>query len=1173
MFKQFKYLFLLINLILLFTPYGASYGQYFLYSDAPLNLEVSFSRHSLEASAKTTFFNALTIRNKSNRSETLTLNFTVPQGWNVIGPEKIELNIAPFDSLIVPLRVSVGSSVRGDIGYSVIASISDSRGNTIKNEYCFVKIPRVSNLTIRFPARMSYLDPTSYTSDLPVNISNKGNRDENVNIVLDGNHTIGIGQRNLSQVSLDLLVPPYTDTTITFPIRLNEQETYGRNMFGVKSFVTTIDTNFIATLWFRKLDSKFDNYIAASDKPLVIELIGRGLLEADRKPGVALKVEGRTLFPGKSEVYYYYQNYSSKSSEDFYKNTRMYVGGVVGPIKLEIGDNYRSLHSNVRGRGAYASYNTPKLFVEALANTNERANVNNQGGAVTYYFQPRNYFKAGTTFSRGGVYNIDSKIGFLGTGFSFNTHRISALASYNLLQREINGQNNHNEFGLELNYLSKVNAFNNSLSLRYGSPFYYGLNSGRLNLVARTRWQVNPKDRLIATYRENWNQRSLFENNFVTMTNKTIARNGTIEYNHIFSPSVQVFTGPGISYLEMSGLQQFIDNQIFSSVNYIINSGLRLQSETGATTISPRVEISRSQIINNPYYENGARSGKWFGYQYFSLNIRSRSFNILSFYTSGPKSVFEQIYYARNSRQNRKLQFMPSFDTYVYKDLVRLYGGLSYTNDLIARSTYSNFTFQLYWYLPKNWTTNILAVYSTQKRETSRDNIESFQNLYLEAGIRKEFDFHQPRVKYYDIKLAFFKDFNGNYIQEPNEPGIKNVLVEISKVGSDVLGDIPGEFYNIELLSDNFGVVHLDRIPEGRYLISYNPIGSETGTFSKAIGDIEIRVDKSGYHYFPFVEKNKVFGKIILNRSRLSGIGNIDLSNVRITATDSHGRSYSTLTDRNGLFILFAPITDEYILSINNIFYENFDLRQNNFLVQFNGYKQFEVNYVFDEKIRRINFAASESELQSGIQQVRRTTISGSVKDANSQQPVRARINLINSRTNAIIVSANSSASNGDYTISFIAGENYVLEVLADDYWYMSENLVLQQVTTFMNINRDVLLKPVTVGSKVELNIRFEANNSFLAPESVAELNRLLRQIRNNPSVRLEIQGHSDDLEALQKPTVSLERANAVAKYLIENGYSNLQVKDMGNTIPVATNDTEEGRFKNRRIDVVVISR
>ncbi|HPX04970.1 MAG TPA: OmpA family protein, partial [Tenuifilaceae bacterium] len=381
------------------------------------------------------------------------------------------------------------------------------------------------------------------------------------------------------------------------------------------------------------------------------------------------------------------------------------------------------------------------------------------------------------------------------------------------------------------------------------------------------------------------------------------------------------------------------------------------------------------------------------------------------------------------------------------------------------------------------------------------------------------------------------------------------------------------DFYSTQLLSNAYGRVTLENIPEGNYTINYYAVGDDAGTFSKANEESNLKVSFTGNYYFPYVEKNKVFGKIILNRSKLSGLGNIDVSNVRIVATDSQKRSYSTLTDKNGEFVLFAPVTDRYSVSINNIFYENFDLRQNNFMVQFNGYKQFEVNFVFDEKVRRINFAQGFENQPEGVAQVRRTNIRGTVKDANTLNPIRARVSLVNTTDNTTITSVYSNAQSGDFGFSFLAGDNYAVEVVAEGYWYMSENLNLNQVTTFMNVTRDVMLKPIAVGSQIGLNIPFGSNSAELGPEAVAELNRLLALLRDNPTVRIEIQGHSDDLEALSNTSISEERAKSVARYLIEKGYSNLTTKGMGNTTPKVSNDTEQGRAQNRRVEVEVLSR
>jgi outer membrane protein OmpA-like peptidoglycan-associated protein len=1166
----------LFFVFLLFILPNEIYGQFFLYSETPVDISTSFNRHSISAKAQQPIFNVLKIKNNSNRTESFTLNITVPQGWNVIGLDRFEISINPLDSIYIPIRVAVGSSVRGDIGYSIIASLSDSRGNTIKNEYCFVKIPRETDLNIRIIDRIAFLDPVSDAASFSIRISNKGNRDETVTMIFDGNRRLDIGENKQSIVSYDYIIPPYTDTTFTYRAELSTSQDYGRNMYGLNATFTTIDTIQRSTLWFRKIDSKYKNFISSSDKPLTIEVIGQGLLDAANKPVVSMQLEGRTLLNKESEVYYYYKNMQSKSYEDFYENTRMHIGGKIGNWNVEVGDNYRTIEALTFGRGGYLSFNNEKITTEFLANSNTRTGVDNFGGSFDYTFNSTFRVFSGAIYSNGYLSEFDSKLGFVGSNFSlFKKHKFKALFGYNLFTKDIEGRTSNKEFGAELNYSSTIGAVQTTINSKFGTPFYYSPYGGRANIFANSLWLINHKNSMLFQYLEDQNKRPTIQGSIITSNIGMVNRMGKVEHQYLYSSAINLFYGLAVENFRWDNLPSFITKSTFNSINNKLIIGARIKNPANTFIITPKFEISQAQITSNPFItdENLTSRRNNFSYQFFSINYRDRSFNILAFYTSGPRSAFDQMQYANVNRPTRKLQFLPAFDRYVYKDIVRVYAGISYTNDIVAKSSYTNITGQVYWDLPRNWRIYTLGVYSLQKRTTPQEVVESFQNLYVEASIRKEFDIQHPRIKYYDVKLVFFKDFNGNFVQEPNEPGIKNVLasIQLEEVGNR--GKIPGDFYSAELMSDNLGNIYLEKIPEGRYKISYNAIGNEAGTYSKAIEDSYIIVDHSGVYLFPFVEKNKVFGKIIHNRSRLSGLGRIDLANVRITATDSHGRSYSTLTDRNGEFVLFAPVTDEYILNINNIFYENFDLRQNNFLVQFNGYKQFEVNFVFDEKIRRINFAATDSELQGGVQQIRRTIISGTVKDANTQQPVRARVNLVNSRTNSVVITTNSSATNGDYTLSFIAGDNYVLEVLADDYWYMSENLVLQQVTTFMNITRDVMLRPVSIGSTVELNIRFEPNSAFLAPESVAELNRLLRQIKNNPTVKLEIQGHSDDLEAIQKPGISLERANAVGKYLIENGYSNLQIKDMKNTAPTSTNDTEEGRFRNRRIEVVVISR
>jgi hypothetical protein len=75
--------------------------------------------------------------------------------------------------------------------------------------------------------------------------------------------------------------------------------------------------------------------------------------------------------------------------------------------------------------------------------------------------------------------------------------------------------------------------------------------------------------------------------------------------------------------------------------------------------------------------------------------------------------------------------------------------------------------------------------------------------MYFEASVRKEFGIQQPYLKFYNLKIVFFKDFDGNRIMNENEPGIKNVLVNIQRVDSEAMEY--ADFTSGELLSNQSG--------------------------------------------------------------------------------------------------------------------------------------------------------------------------------------------------------------------------------------------------------------------------------------------------------------------------------------------------------------------------------
>ncbi len=118
--------------------------------------------------------------------------------------------------------------------------------------------------------------------------------------------------------------------------------------------------------------------------------------------------------------------------------------------------------------------------------------------------------------------------------------------------------------------------------------------------------------------------------------------------------------------------------------------------------------------------------------------------------------------------------------------------------------------------------------------------------------------------------------------------------------------------------------------------------------------------------------------------------------------------------------------------------------------------------------------------------------------------------------------------------------------------------------------------KDIKVGEKLALkNIFFENGKSYILPESFIELNKLVQYLMKNPSIQIQINGHSDNSGLKYKnQKISELRAREVFEYLIKKGVQNkLYFKGFGSTQPIASNNTDEGKALNRRVELEIIKR
>lgn len=208
---------------------------------------------------------------------------------------------------------------------------------------------------------------------------------------------------------------------------------------------------------------------------------------------------------------------------------------------------------------------------------------------------------------------------------------------------------------------------------------------------------------------------------------------------------------------------------------------------------------------------------------------------------------------------------------------------------------------------------------------------------------------------------------------------------------------------------------------------------------------------------------------------------------------------------------------------------------------------------------------------------IRLTILKGTIRDKDTQQPLEANIEIVDNEKGEVVYNSLSNESTGKYLVTLPSGKNYGIRVNKTDYMFHSENFDIPQTTSYQEVTKDIDLMSVAVGAKIILrNVFFDFDKATLRPLSKTELDKLIAFMNDYPSVKIEISGHTDSKGSdAYNLKLSDDRSQSVVNYLVKNGIANerLTFKGYGETQPIATNDTDEGRQQNRRVEAKILSK
>jgi len=203
------------------------------------------------------------------------------------------------------------------------------------------------------------------------------------------------------------------------------------------------------------------------------------------------------------------------------------------------------------------------------------------------------------------------------------------------------------------------------------------------------------------------------------------------------------------------------------------------------------------------------------------------------------------------------------------------------------------------------------------------------------------------------------------------------------------------------------------------------------------------------------------------------------------------------------------------------------------------------------------------------------TLLRGFIYDEDTKKPLEAQIVLTDNEKNEELAVFSSNAQTGRYLVSLPSGKNYGIAVKKEGYLFHSENFVIPENAQYQEIQKDIYLKTKKIGQSIVLrNIFFDFDKATIRPESKTELENLIKLMNDNPNIKIEISGHTDNIgSAAYNQKLSESRAKAVVDYLIEHGIERSRLSYMGYGFekPIASNDTEEGRQLNRRVEFKIL--
>lgn len=957
------------------------------------------------------FFNVLKITNNNSKPIQGIVRISVPEGWKIISGKETDVNILPGNTEYVPMRISLSHTAKGGVTYLINATFSSDRSlfedknQTAVSRSCYVTIPKKRNWDMEPITRTVYFNRYSEYSNMQIRLINKGNGSEMVKVELEMGSSLfmygSIGRKYFTSVELK----PNSDTMLSFPFKylpVDESVVYNRDFrsLTVRVFATVDSIIKRTSVNFKYLESAYTNQVAGQSYPLNIDVQLQNLL-SQSIPIFVMGTDGSIIFKNTHTLDYFvrfsgiqlkpynYDDIGGVAERALWRQSRIRIIYDADKWKAMAGDiGFHGISMlGIGGRGINGSYQFNKKnkvsagFMSGISRTIYSGSImhetllpykirlSSEVSFIINEYNKMNTFGGGVKASmpvprlKGHSMSLliaGSRTVHLYDNQTFTDHNGNYIIT-NDPKKSFNGLHS------DITYNIKRSRMNTSINARYLSNHFSQYNNGRIMLQGSSAFIVNNQYSVHARVNYNrhtpflYNRGVLYPQNNVTYgryeweiankVNRQVALFWGLVTDHsdyrrlkIIRPvNDSVYTRFTV-FSPKASVRTNIKSGHFSSFSAYLLTGYAYITHIEDASIDPTLFPSTKPNLNTNV----------------GVNVIQKNWGMNISYYTGPYNIAMQSDYYFSGVSNKTLRIMPYFNRYFYNKKLLVSSYNSYFYQTRSNMESINLNARLNFFLEKGWTIYL----DNGIFMNSRINYEGqrvFSKMFgLNVGFRKSFDIPQPGVKYYNLRIICFKDVNGNGFMDNNEHGLPDIVIAIDrKLPVDSTARKPirqkGQFSPAELVTDNFGQVQYLRIPEGEYSLSVLPLVNLKELFNVKGQKQMLNISSDTTYYVPFTQSFRVSGRIILNRDEFSSWSNVSVANIRVTAIDSSGNNFMALTARDGSYVIYVPQAGNYRIIVNDVFDGQFIPQETEYIVSFDGTREFEVNFVFNEKKRKIN--------------------------------------------------------------------------------------------------------------------------------------------------------------------------------------------------------------------------